>query len=218
MRKLGLVGRNISHSKSQQMYEEILGEPVDYSLFDFEEESKIPKLEYFFNLVDGLSITAPYKKQFLKDVILDREIEALGAINCIKKEGNQYFGTNTDFMAVEQLLRSYTDKSIVILGDGSMASITIAALNSLKLQYRQYSRRSCGDITKLDLSNLNNGLIINTCSREFLYEGALSKDTIFWDYNYSSSKQAKIIQNKYSYVDGLELLKLQAKFALDFWD
>ena len=54
--------------KNKEMYEKILGEEVNYSLFDIKDSSNIPKLNQFFDTVDGLSITAPYKGHFLKDV------------------------------------------------------------------------------------------------------------------------------------------------------
>jgi shikimate dehydrogenase len=216
---LGLLGKDISHSRSQEMYEGILARKIDYTLFDYSSEKDIPKVEKLFETVQGLSITAPYKKYYLETVVLSDEIKELGAINCIKKSKDEFFGTNTDFLAVKDLISDFSYDSIALLGNGSMASITKAVLKERNISFKQYFRQRDGDISELDLSSSKNVLVINSCSRSFLFKGKLSEDSTFWDYNYSSKEQEEVIRNiGINYVDGLSLLKKQAEHALKFWN
>ncbi|WP_417337129.1 shikimate dehydrogenase family protein [Halobacteriovorax marinus] len=219
MLKLALIGKGISHSKSQEMYEKILGRNIKYSLLDYEAAEKIPKLQSLFESIEGLSITSPYKEHFIKEVTLNKEVELLGAINCIARRGDKYFGTNTDYLAVESLIKkNFLKKNIVILGDGVMARVTIAVLKKLDIKFRQFSRKLDGDLNHISLED-ENLLVINTCSRCFHFNNQLSDDAVFWDYNYSFPAHIEYFKGKrYEYIDGLEMLELQAKFALEFWN
>ena len=118
--RLGLLGKNISHSKSQMMYEELLGEKIDYTLYDCNLPSDVPTLGSFFDNIQGLSITTPYKEHFLKKVTIDNKIENLNAVNCIKKNGDKFYATNTDYSAINELLLSsefnLSQSEVVILG------------------------------------------------------------------------------------------------------
>ena len=217
MKKLGLLGKNISHSKSKLMYEDILKREVQYSLFDYDDPEMIPKLSEFFNNIEGLSVTSPYKKHFLNHVSIDENVKDLRVINCIKKVGNEFLATNTDFLAVKELVQQFDYETIVLLGSGAMARITTQIFDDLNLKYTQYSRSKNGDISSLDLTSFKKCLIINSCSRDFIFKGKVPKDSIFWDYNYNNSAQEENISSS-RYVDGLSLLRLQAVYALEFWN
>ena len=100
MISLSLIGKNISHSKSQNCYEKLLGRKIKYSLIDCPSENDIPSLEDIFRNCQGLSVTSPYKKFFLNKVIVGEEIQNLNAINCIRKNDNVFEGTNSDYFAL----------------------------------------------------------------------------------------------------------------------
>ena len=51
MLKLALVGKEISHSLSQKMYEDLLKQKVDYSLLDYSSNQLIPPLSVLFGNV-----------------------------------------------------------------------------------------------------------------------------------------------------------------------
>ncbi len=218
MLKLALLGKDISHSKSQQMYEDLLGERVSYELLDFENSDVIPRLEEILDDLDGLSITSPYKRHFLDSVEMSPDIESLGAVNCISKLNGSYYATNTDFLAVKEIIKErYLSKNIVVLGDGVMARITLKVLDRFGINYKQYSRKKDGDLNRLALLG-DNILVVNTCSRNFVFNNKLSPKSIFWDYNYSYPAHIEYFKSSTTqYVDGLEMLRLQAKHALKFW-
>ncbi|MEK6625098.1 MAG: hypothetical protein AABY86_09025, partial [Bdellovibrionota bacterium] len=92
MLTLGLVGKNISHSKSKMVYEKLLAHKIDYHLFDYQVAVEIPTLPELFKIVSGLSITSPYKRHFLPQVsaILDVPIPITDSINCIKCEKGKF--------------------------------------------------------------------------------------------------------------------------------
>ena len=221
MIKLGLVGKNISNSKSKQMYEKLLGIEVNYQLFDYNSPEGIPSLDEFFKKVEGLSITAPYKNHFLTNVKIDNQIKSLGAINCIKKVENSFFGTNTDYLACKDILFQYFNHGykFFILGDGAMSRVVSSILKENKEEFVVLSRR------QKNLNNFNfcnetsEYLIINTCHKSYVFDGLIDNRLVaYWDLNYSVVIPNKSpLFNNDKYLDGLELLYLQAKYALDFW-
>lgn len=221
MYKLALVGRDISHSKSKLIYENILNESVDYALYDYDLAHLIPSLETLFaSKLDGLSVTSPYKAHFIKQVYIENKIiKELGIINCIKKTSSGFEATNTDFLAVKEILNKdlVSSMNVVILGDGKMAKVCKEILKQKGTSYKQYCRKTCGDISKLDLSAIKKLYVINTCSRSFNFNGSVSRDCVFWDMNYSHLIHEKNLIKLCDYKDGLKLLELQGLYAVNFW-
>lgn len=223
MIKLGLIGKDISHSKSKAVYEEILNTKIDYTLFDYKSEDDLPTLDELFALVQGISITAPYKKAYSNDVELSGEVADLGIINCIKKEGRKFFATNTDYLAIKDFFNSYEnleDHKIVLLGDGSMATVTKFFLDSKNYDYVQLSRKLTDNFGLLDLTKISTEklLVINSCGRGYSYSGPISDSNTFWDFNYGHESHINRFKDSSTrYIDGMDLLKNQAIHALDFW-
>lgn len=219
MLKLALVGQNISHSRSQEMYEKILGRKVAYSLLDYRDEHDIPKASELLERYVGVSITTPYKEHFLDEVKISQEVLPLKAINCLGKVNNQLVGTNTDFLALKEILKRYSHKNIIILGSGAMFRVCSKILQDESTSFLNFNRAKDGDIDKIDLSKYENSLIINTCARSYIFNGRLHESAIFYDLNYNFEKHVDYFsQLGNQYIDGLELLELQAKYALEFWN
>lgn len=223
--RLGLLGSGIQHSLSPKLYQEFLGKRLtSYELFDFSDAKEIPGLTDFAAKLDGLSITAPYKSHFLSEVSFkDPELRDLGGINCISFS-KKFWATNTDYLALKDLiptfLASYPHHEIVLLGDGVMARITQMILSSLNCQFHHYSRKTHGDISELDLQKefSHPVLMINSCSRDFIFRGKASSESIFWDYNYSFRSHSETLPQRFkTYIDGLDLLRRQALSAITFW-
>ena len=78
--KLALIGRNIAHSKSPEIYSKLLENNVDYHLLDYPSVDQIPSLDYFSKNFEGISITSPYKEVFINDVELVGKAKELKAI------------------------------------------------------------------------------------------------------------------------------------------
>ena len=221
--KLALFGKNISHSRSQEMYETIFQKKIAYDLLDYKSESDIPKDMVSFleeNNYYGVSITSPYKKYFAKICSHYPAGKNFVGINCLKVVDGKLIGTNTDYLALKLLLDKFSCsfKSYIILGNGIMSQVIEMIFLEKELKYQIFSRKKNGDISTLDLSNNSNGLIINCCSREFEFKGKISESTIFWDMNYSHKHhQSYFEKNEGQYLDGSSLLFEQAKYATEFW-
>lgn len=220
MLKLALIGKDISHSCSEQIYSSLLQKKFSYTLLDFQKQAEIPSLENLKNNFDGISITAPYKKFFIKDVT---NLSSLDIINTIRFKNSLIEATNTDYMAIQKILTNHLQngiKTIHLLGDGSMSEIVVDLLKDSPIKLLQYSRKKStlqifeNSSEKKDLSHL----VINTCSRDYLYSGDLSSAYHFWDMNYNMNTHKDYFKSSgVNYSDGLEQLRLQASFAIDFW-
>lgn len=226
--KLGLLGFPIAHSLSPELYKKILGAELEsYTLFPYQTSADIPSLTFFAEKLNGLNITAPFKKHFLQDVIIEDDfVKELSAINTIAFYKGQYFATNTDYLAVVEILKNYVKKftriKIVLLGDGSMANLTLKACSQLQIPVQQYSRKLTPDFQSLDLRPLNDSehqtIVVNSCSRDFVFQGTNAGTEIFWDYNYSFFPHENSLPGKFqAYHDGKEMLELQAREAVKFW-
>ena len=225
--KLALLGHPIGHSQSPKLYREMLGPELElYDLIDVPSPSDVPSLETLASRYDGLNITAPYKKHFLKQITIRPEsVKALQSVNTLSFTAEGIIGTNTDSLAVRKILKEYKDEfgalDLIILGSGSMAQMTELIAQDLLISFRTFSRKAHGEISKLDLSasvQKNQTIVINTCSRDFIFEGRLHPRHIFWDYNYAfSPHETRIPDQVKLYQDGQRMLRLQAEEAIHFW-
>jgi shikimate dehydrogenase len=222
MINLALVGKDIQHSKSQAMYEKLLGHKIKYTLLDYKNSKDIPSLLSLMKSFDGVSITAPYKKHFLPE--LNERVTNVDAVNAIRYRDEKLIGNNTDYFAVEEILKNYVKqgiKKVYLLGDGAMGIMTKTLLENAGIVFDQFSRK----LDNLDqaLPNGEKGkyteLVINTCGRSFEYPTNSFNEFLFWDMNYAlEHHQARFENTNTRYQDGEEQLLLQAKYALSFWN
>jgi len=68
MNKFALVGKDISHSRSPEMYRKLISSDVKYDLLDYQSDLDIPTAVELLSKYDGINITSPYKKNFLNQV------------------------------------------------------------------------------------------------------------------------------------------------------
>lgn len=108
--KLGLIGFPLTHSFSPGYIKDILvkaniGHLHSYNLYPLENEEQ---LKNFRELkLDGFNVTIPYKEKIIPYLDgLSEEAKTIGAVNCVKKEGNLYVGYNTDAYGFEKSLPS----------------------------------------------------------------------------------------------------------------
>lgn len=219
---MGLIGRDISHSKSKTVYESLLNKPVSYELLDYPDSNDIPPLKELLENIPFISITAPYKNFIYKQVDSFPENKYnLESINAIKLIDNKVIGTNTDILAFIKLFteikRTYPG-DIIILGDGNMGQMIMQYFRAHGINFQNLSRKQR---TLDSFGRLYNDekLIINTCAREYTFNWKINDKALLWDMNYNQEIQKEVCHdNKVNYLDGYSLLIEQAKFALSFWN
>ncbi|MFI5390813.1 MAG: hypothetical protein ACHQYQ_05570, partial [Bacteriovoracales bacterium] len=130
---------------------------------------------------------------------------------------------NTDYLAIDKILDDFKGFKIIVLGGGVMSLITQKILEKKGLEYKVFSRKKNGPIEGINLTKVfpsenEDILIINSTTRDFIFNGILPKNSVFLDYNYDFKPHQDFIPTKnVRYIDGINLLKLQAKFALEFF-
>jgi shikimate dehydrogenase len=224
--KYALIGKSIAHSRSPELYREIIAEDIEYDLIDVPTEANLPPLADLARLYDGINITSPYKRSYVSSVIIQEpEVRELGAINTIAFTDKGWFGTNTDLHAVEYILKKFTDQfpklHFIVLGSGVMSNLTSIVARNLRLSHQVLDRKN-GLVPDLDLRPFlkigHQNVVINACSRDFIFSGEISESTIFWDYNYDLIPHQNTLPSKAAlYLDGQDMLLIQAKAAAKFW-
>lgn len=223
--KFALIGRDIKHSKSPGVYYSLLkGKAISYKLLDYKSEADIPSLSELLDKYDRISVTAPYKNYCYKKS--ESEFMSLESVNTLKKVNGKVCSTNTDYLALKDLIKKYKIKNysqVVLLGDGAMAKIMTLLLDEENIKFSQFSRKlkNLSDLkSSLEKTDKDTrGIIINCLSRDFKFNYSLHSDFCFWDLNYSMPEHVQHFHTMgVKYIDGIELLRLQAKYALSFWN
>jgi shikimate dehydrogenase len=82
--------------------------------------------------IRGCAVSMPYKEDVIALVdVMDPSAKAIDSVNTIVNDGGRLTAYNTDYTAIEQLLRNNavpTDYSVWLRGSGGMAKATAAAL------------------------------------------------------------------------------------------
>jgi len=137
MKKLGIIGSTLAHSKSPQMQLaglKYLGLEGSYEKFEIDQENFEFEITGLIRSLDGLNITIPYKESILKYLnISDPLVERIGAANTIEVKDGKIYGYNTDYYGFKKSLENYDLKnsSVSILGSGGASKAIIAALEDL---------------------------------------------------------------------------------------
>ncbi len=225
--RFALIGKNISHSRSPAIYRKLIDESVEYDLLDVDSEDKLPKLSDLARNYVGVNITSPYKTHYFNQVtITDPTVAALGFINTLSFQSTGIFGTNTDLLAVRLILKEFKlnhqTPHLVLLGSGSMAKLVTIVAAELGLSLVNISRNTNPNMAHMDLKPFENrsaqNIVINACSRDFVFSGQQSPQNIFWDLNYHFIPHQNALPFLVKeYHDGQEMLFLQAQAAKDFW-
>lgn len=152
MRRFGLIGFPLGHSFSRKYFtDKFAAEHISncsYELFPIEQIGDFPGLLAINPDLVGLNVTIPYKKDVLQ-FLTDRSNLPVGleACNCIRIDGSQLVGYNTDVtgfrLSIEPLLRSHHTKAL-ILGNGGATAAVKHALNILGVEYHVVSRKPAG--------------------------------------------------------------------------
>ncbi|MAZ48789.1 MAG: hypothetical protein CME65_09505 [Halobacteriovoraceae bacterium] len=220
---LALVGHPVAHSESPNIYERIFDKSISYDLLDFPLSQNIPSAQILLEKYDGISITSPYKQHFLNEV--ETQGEYKNALNTLYKSDDKLLGVNTDYIGCSQILdevyKRQTFSTAIILGDGSMSHMLQQILKNFDSKVICLSRRQ-DNLDHLDQvidECSTHSLVINSCSREYIFRFNVAKELVVWDLNYNSESKAWFRKfPNIEFMDGIDLLERQAKNAVSFWN
>jgi 3-dehydroquinate dehydratase/shikimate dehydrogenase len=145
-RIIGLLGFPIKQSSGWKLHNRLLHEvstdiPEKRDAFlylnlpaeDFDGFWKI-----WSEYLDGLSITIPHKKNIINHLnYRGKSVDLSGACNTAIKRDNYWYGFNTDFLAIFELLKecALSEQEIALVyGTGATARSTIAAMQQLHVK------------------------------------------------------------------------------------
>lgn len=144
----GLIGRSLGHSFSERYFRERFSREgitnASYSLFELPEIEALPALLEAHPDLRGFNVTNPYKQTiipYLDD--LSAEARLIGAVNCVKREGERWVGYNTDVVglrdSLSELLNPWPEEAL-ILGTGGASLAVQFVLAQWGLPYLLLSR------------------------------------------------------------------------------
>lgn len=148
MRKFGLIGRHLPHSFSGRYFTgKFRREGIENCRYDLYEMETIEGVEQLLAdpQMEGFSVTIPYKLEVIPYLTsLSEEAEAVGAVNCVKRCGEEIIGYNTDIIGFEDSLVYMLDgerpEKALILGSGGASMAVEYVLNKLGIAYTIVSR------------------------------------------------------------------------------
>ncbi|MDY3902737.1 shikimate kinase [Peptoniphilus sp.] len=122
--KYGLIGENLSHSKSKEIHE-LFGK-YNYNLKDLKKSDVESFLENK-NFI-GINVTIPYKEISMKYLnYVDDLAREIGAVNTIVNRAGKLIGYNTDYFGFDYSLNHFDinikDKKVLILGSGGASKM-----------------------------------------------------------------------------------------------
>ena len=244
MKRFGLLGFPLTHSYSQNFFENKFKQ-LDlkdhvYDLFEMENLENFTVLfEKHPDLV-GLNVTVPHKRNIIPLLDhLDKTASKVGACNVILNNKGKLIGYNTDYMAFKNSFSQWIGKNdknnALVLGTGGASHAVTVALSDLGIPYQKVSRSlKNGDYTYQDIC-LDPHLLeqfhllinttplgmypqINTCP-DLPYE-KISSHHFLYDLVYNPEKTLFLKRGKIKGAktkNGLEMLKLQAEHSWTIW-
>lgn len=243
MKLYGLIGFPLAHSFSQKYFEEKFRREnitdCEYRNFPIESLDKLSEaLSENQNLV-GLNVTIPHKEKvipFLSE--LDETAREIGAVNCIKIEGDKLKGFNTDAYGFEMSIKPFLENKYeraLILGTGGASKAVAYVLKKWNISFHYATRNPSGsnqlsyqDLSKDNIKHFQ--LIVNTTPLgtypdietfpDLPYEG-LSSVHFLYDLVYNPAESIFLKKGKEQgahTMNGLKMLELQAERAWQIWN
>lgn len=235
MNKYGLIGNNISYSKSPKLHSII----CDYFKLDFSytlKDVSEKKLDDLLSSLDykGFNITQPYKELIYNKVFSKTKIaRKIGAINTIKIVNNKTYGENTDYYGLLELFKYYNfklnDRKVIILGTGGAALASYYSLanftNDIKFISRDKTNKLMPSIVLnySEIDSIEYDLIINATpvgtypNNESPLEEKYVSNKMVIDLVYNPLTTKLMTYSNKSY-NGLVMLIAQALYSHKFWN
>lgn len=238
MKTFGLIGYPLEHSFSKKYFEEKFNkeniENVEYINLESSSLDDLFSSKKVFSL-NGFNVTIPFKEAIIPYLDeLSKEAKAIGAVNCVKKEGDRLIGYNTDyigFLNSFKILKKSYHKKALILGNGGATKAIIHALIDLSITYQIVSRGSSFDYTDIDEKCLKEHQIIINCTPLGTYPKVdefpsipyqfLTDKHFLYDLVYNPVESRFLSfgkEKKCTTKSGMEMLEIQADQSWLIWN
>lgn len=238
MKTFGLIGYPLEHSFSKKYFEEKFNkeniENVEYINLESSSLDDLFSSKKVFSL-NGFNVTIPFKEAIIPYLDeLSKEAKAIGAVNCVKKEGDKLIGYNTDyigFLNSFKILKKSYHKKALILGNGGATKAIIHALIDLSITYQIVSRGSSFDYTDIDEKCLKEHQIIINCTPLGTYPKVdefpsipyqfLTDKHFLYDLVYNPVESRFLSfgkEKKCTTKSGMEMLEIQADQSWLIWN
>lgn len=243
IKKLGLLGRNISYSFSRNYFAQKFeneGLTNDYTYVNFDIQSIAEFSSVLKNNPNtiGMNVTIPYKEEIIPFLDqLSENAKAIGAVNTIKVLSDGTLeGHNTDYLGFTQslkpLLKNHHKKAL-ILGTGGAAKAIAFGLQTLGISHQYVSRKASEKTIAYENINqetFNEYTLIINCTPlgtspniescpdipyQYFSEKHIAYDLIYNPEETEFLKRAK--QKNAVTKNGHEMLVLQAEEAWKIW-
>ena len=243
MKRYGLIGYPLSHSRSKVFFEELfLAEGIEdcsYENFSLHSDEAVKEFLRSEEGLCGLNVTSPYKRIA---VGMCNEISeaamVTGSVNCIGFNNGSRLGFNTDvfgFMqSLESLLLHRSARKALVLGTGGAASAAIYGLRLLGIEGMMIGRSSTPFFPEgysgLGRDELSSFDIIVNCTPLGTWPdimglppipyGGIHRDQILFDmvYNPEITAFMRMGRDRGCVVkNGDEMLRLQAIRSWEIW-
>ena len=244
MKKLGLLGKNISYSFSQNYFinkfkQEGIDDAFSYENFDIQNIDEFTAILKNNPDLIGLNVTIPYKEiiiPFLDE--LSENVQEIGAVNTIRISSNgKLFGDNTDFFgfnkSLEPLLKPHHKKAL-ILGTGGAAKAVAFGLKKINIESVFASRQEKENTityNQINAKTFDDYQIIINCTPlgtspktelfpDIPYQYFTSKHIAFdLIYNPEKTEFLKKAENNGAIIkNGYDMLVFQAEKAWEIWN
>ena len=129
----GLVGQNIVHSRSPEIFARIFDRfhmEGTFSLFDYSTD-ELPNIIPQLSRLDGFSVTIPHKQTIMKFLdTMAPEAASIAAVNSVKVFNGRMEGYNTDWTGFLFGLEGavHSAKKVLVIGYGGAARAVLYAL------------------------------------------------------------------------------------------
>ena len=241
MKKLGLIGHPVGHSKSPDFFKTILASinrsDVTYEEYDLE------SIEDFYGFLSehsdfvGLNVTIPHKESIIKHLCCLEDVASeIGAVNTIVKTDNGWKGYNTDAWGFSRSLKPFIKgrhERALVFGTGGASKAVVHSLKKLGIKTVVVSRTPVGDqigYSELTPEAIGHYRLIVNCTPlgtspdvegcvAIPWDGVgpnhLAVDLVYHPEETTFMKRAKA--QGASAMNGADMLRMQAERSLEIW-
>jgi 3-dehydroquinate dehydratase/shikimate dehydrogenase len=241
----GLAGNPVDKSRGYLLHNYLFSRFNLNSIYvNFLVDDLGPFIRSYKNLIDGLSVTMPFKERIIKFLdFLEPSAKKIGAVNTIVVRKGKLFGYNTDYLAAIQILSKKVpvlkNKKVVVLGAGGAARAVVYGLRKKGAEVTVLNRTldkarrlaadfKCGYGHLNRIDKINFDILINATSVGMhprvddspVKNKKILKNKIVFDFVYNPSttkflKDAKKMEGEV--ISGRDLFLNQAMLQFKLW-